>query len=401
MVNNLIKTCKIITTLRKEILMRNQGKVKNAIKKITYQDRKGATISRDDENAVEVAQSILNAQIQSNVIGTQMPTKFFDNVDLDWYAGTIDDSVVSLSRGDFKVEQNLLLSNGNVKLRMPQEVTASYGEYEGAVRVRWRRVLSSSGYMIYRNFGLPGETLILNNTAEIDPLDNDYSYFVDNVGNGLEHTYTVIAKNADPEDNSEMTAPVTGKGYTLVSHTISLSGYESQTITTPANATDITLSVTSIAGSKGSGATSASGGLGNGFSASYTGAQTIFFGSAGSTSTINGAPGYFSGGNGYGGAPVGGGAASVVKVNGTPVCGAGGGGGGGALTPKGGGGGGVLSAGGNAAAGVAGAGGSGGGGAGKLNGGNPAQNGSTYGSFSSTGTNAGAGYVNATLTWRE
>jgi hypothetical protein len=81
--------------------MRNQGKVKNAIKKITYQDRKGATISRDDENAVEVAQSILNAQIQSNVIGTQMPTKFFDNVDLDWYAGTIDDSVVSLSRGDF------------------------------------------------------------------------------------------------------------------------------------------------------------------------------------------------------------------------------------------------------------------------------------------------------------
>jgi hypothetical protein len=440
MANNLIKTCKIITTLRKEILMRNQAKIKQVINKITYQDRKNALPVRGDENAVTIAQSILNAQLQtSNILDAEMPTVFHKSVDLDWSAGAVNDTIVKLSRGDYEIEQNLLLSNGNVKIRMPQEVTASYGEYEETIRIRWKRVFSASGYLVYRNFGQPNEQLVSTGLAEIDVLDNNYAYFDDVVGDSAEHVYTVIARDANPEDNSEMTAPVTGKAYRLMTETIALSGYQEQVINTPAEAYDIELTVQSIAGARGqsgsnqgaSGHSAYSGGSG-GAGLDWTrdtpiidGAHTFTFQSGSLNNTVYaagkpyGGSGYYSGGQatlnygGYQSIGGGGGGASRILMDAEVQCGAGGGGGGGARRSSapiyytsGGGGGGVFGAGaagrgpsnsnpGNAS------GGAGGGGIGHIGGGYIGSKVSGTGTFGGNSASSGHGYINATLTWKE
>jgi len=131
-----------------------------------------------------------------------MPVTFL-GVNLNWAEGSsANDSIVRFTFGDFDLIQDLTLPTENVRLRMPTGVSASIYTLEESIELSWNEVSSASGYKVVRDFNLPGETVVLNGSTGYT-IDSGVVTFIDNVGDNLEHTYVVLAKEADPEDKKK------------------------------------------------------------------------------------------------------------------------------------------------------------------------------------------------------
>lgn len=470
------------------------------IKKIGYQylkdldETKPRVVARPDYAAtftearkVEAAQSIINAQIDGPVQDIEMPPELL-GISLDWTAGEANDDIVEISFGDYRVRQTLSQVDANVAIKMPTNITVSYNTLEATIELEWDEITSAVGYKVVRDQGTASEVVILDGDSGYTTTGGRVT-LLDNVGDNAEHTYTIMAKDANPFDNSEFTdlktgkaylkagaissinisynnwtlaegvvylnwdavvnatgytierdgteiesnlqateytdnvgdnsehtykikangevdladgpyTTVTGKAWTWVEETISLSGYTSQTVTTPSAARDIILTISSIAGGEGEGGYyGGDGGKGLNYNspAISNGSHSFFFG-CGETGGTGGS-GYYSGATTY---EYNGGGASRFALDGTTLCGAGGGGGRGIEDRSLGSGGGGIYSGGDQIQG-----GDGGGG----NGGNKSsvttiqgQDGwavVAQGSFGSTGTNTGHGHITGSVKWKE
>ena len=338
---------------------------------------------------------------------------------MNWAAGEANDSIVQLEYGDFSVQQDLTQSDVNVTLRQPSGLVVSFNELETAVQITWNKIASAAGFKIIRDYGLAGQTTVYDGDLT-NIIDNTTTQsYIDNIGDNLEHSYIILAKDADPEDNSEYSTAESGKGWSIVATNINISGYASQSITTVEYGFDYTANITSIAGGKGGIATTNNAGNSYGakglnyvYSDEGTGAHIFSFysgaaggnaaatgdtsavagaGGAGFNSGGNGGLNYLSGVDGTRIAAGGGGGASVFKIDNISLCGASGGNGGSGYT--------------TASLGIAGyevvygPGGGGGIPSGLSSG--ASVNTSYPFTFGSTSTNAAVGHVQATITWKE
>lgn len=393
------------------------------LKKVDFQYLKSINQgSISDETRIEDAVDILNAQLDAPAItDADMPVTFL-GVNLDWAEGSNpNDSIVRFTLGDYDLIQDLTLQSGNIRLRMPTNLTATNNTLEESVELTWTEVPSASGYKVVRNFGEADETTILDGNSGYT-VNAGTVTFVDNVGDNLEHTYVVLAKDADPNDNSAYTEAQTGKGWSLQSYSVNRTSYGSQTVSTSSSAFDITLSNVDISGGRGHGGwttyegNQTSGGKGgrgyNYNSPTRSGSHTFAFQCGSNGSQPGSGSGYHSGGAGATAGSIirsgGGGGASRITIDGSVVCGAGGGGGGSAAANtnfiyRGGGGGGVNNVGYPGGQNSGSAGGSGGGGNGGAIFEGSGNNGSAValqGNFSNL-TISSSPRCQATLTWKE
>lgn len=180
-----------------------------------------------------------------------MPTTFL-NVNLDWSAGAANDAIVHFMYQDYEVEQDLSQLDSNVKIRMPTGLTATDGTLERAVELTWNEVPSAVGYKVIRDPGTAGETTVLDGSSGYTVTSGTVS-FTDNTGDGAEYEYIVLAKDANPEDNSAFTSPIIGKGYDYVemSRTINLTSGQTDSFSIPAESFDIQLTINTLAASRG------------------------------------------------------------------------------------------------------------------------------------------------------
>lgn len=405
----------------------------NRLKQIQYQYLKDLNVfdpsSLTDEKRIEHTIGIVNAIINSGSVVTdaEMPTTLL-GTNLNWAAGAAaNDYIVDITLGDYSVLQDLTQVNQNVRLRMPTNLTATNNVLEESVELTWTEVPSASGYKVVRNFGEADETTILDGNSGYTVNAGTVS-FIDNVGDNLEHTYVVLAKDADPNDNSTYTEAQTGKGWSLQSYSVNRTSYGSQTVSTSSSAFDITLSNVDISGGSGHGGRALFGGNetsggngGRGYnynSPTWSGSHTFAFQCGSNGYQPQPGSGYHSGGSGGTFASSvragGGGGASRITIDGSVVCGAGGGGGGSASSTAGmfgggddiyhgGGGGGVNGEGSSGGENSGGSGGSGGGGNGSSTLEESGNNGSAValqGNFSNV-TTSSSPHCQATLTWKE
>jgi len=124
------------------------------LKKIEYQVLKTITFIPTDVDRVKMAQSLLNAVIDTGdtILDSEMPETLFGTT-LDWSVGAVNDLIVGISLGETTIEQDLAGTN---------IIMSEFEEYEAAM------VLAE----IINNESVPdsGYTWVDTATALIDAL---------------------------------------------------------------------------------------------------------------------------------------------------------------------------------------------------------------------------------------